>query len=240
MSAEFFRALARRAARRYPPADRFARHFAYFKLTRDPVFRHLVESGVLADRARILDLGCGQGVIEALIAAARESADEWPRAWAPPPAPGELRGIDLNARDVERARAACDGDASFVHGDIRDAAFGTADTILILDVLHYIDRGAQEAVLERAWAALAPGGSLLLRVADAQPTWRFRATIAIDRASLRLRGRRPGPYHCRPLTEWIARLQAIGWQIEPRPMSGGTPFANVLLVARRPPESLAH
>jgi len=240
VSAEAFRALARRASRRYPPADRFARHFAYFKLTGDPVFRHLVESGLLADRARILDLGCGQGMVEVLLATARDSIGDWPREWAPPPAPEDVRGIDVNARDVERARAACDGFASFTHADIRDAAFGGADAIVILDVLHYIDRAAQEAVLERAWAALAPGGVLLLRVADAKPTWRFRATVALDRWSLRLRGGRPGAYHSRPLAEWIARLRAIGWRVEPRPMSGGTPFANVLLVARRPPEALAH
>ena len=34
MSASF-RALARRAAARYPPRDRYARHFAYGKLTRE-------------------------------------------------------------------------------------------------------------------------------------------------------------------------------------------------------------
>ena len=39
MSADAFRALAKRAARRYPKSDRFARHFAYFKLTGDPAFR---------------------------------------------------------------------------------------------------------------------------------------------------------------------------------------------------------
>lgn len=238
MSAEFFRALARRAARRYPRADRFARHFAYFKLTRDPVFRHLLESGVLGGRARILDLGCGQGMVEVLLAASREAGADWPGAWPPAPAPRELRGIDRSARDVERAAAACNGYACFVHGDIRSAPFAAADAIVILDVLHYIDRPSQDAVLERAWSALAPGGLLLLRVVDGVPSLRLRITVAIDRWSLRLRGGRPGTYHCRPLAEWMRRLEAIGWRIEPRPMSEGTPFANVLLVARRPVEAL--
>lgn len=240
MSAGFFRALARRAARRYPRADRFARHFAYFKLTRDPVFRHLLESGVLSDRARILDLGCGQGVVEVLLAASRESDAQWPATWPAPPAPREVNGIDASGRDVARAAAACNGYASFVEGDIRSAPFAAADAIVILDVLHYLDRASQDRVLERAWSALAPGGLLLLRVADGVPTWRFRLTIAIDRWSLRLRGGRPGAYHCRPLTEWRRRLEAIGWRIEPRPMSEGTPFANVLLVARRPPRAAPH
>lgn len=232
MSAEPFRALARGAASRYG-ADRFARHFAYFKLTGDPVFRYLLEDGLLAGRARLLDLGCGQGNLEALLAAAAEHAASWPREWAPLAAPRTIRGIELDPLDARRASAAAGANASIVRGDIRTAAFGEADAVVILDVLHYVDRAAQEAVLERMRTAVAPGGVLLLRVADARPTLRFRATIALDRLSLRLRGRRPGPYHCRPLAEWIARLEDLGFRVEARPMSAGTPFANVLLVARR-------
>ncbi|HSN20513.1 MAG TPA: class I SAM-dependent methyltransferase [Usitatibacter sp.] len=238
MSARFFRALARRAARRYPRRERFARNFAYFKLTRDPVFHHLLESGLLGERARILDLGCGQGMVEVLLAAARESAAQWPRGWPPPPRPRALRGIDLNARDVALASAACDGYASFVDADIRTAPLEPADAIVMLDVLHYIDRASQDAVLERAWSALPPGGLLLLRVADGVPSLRFRITVALDRLSLRLRGGRPAPYHCRPLSDWKRRLDEIGFRVEPRPMSEGTPFANVLLVARKPPEGI--
>jgi SAM-dependent methyltransferase len=233
VSRAFFRTLARRAAGRYPARERYARHFAYFKLTRDPAFRHLLESGLLSGRERILDLGCGQGMVEVLLAAAREAPD-WPPDWPAPPAPRLLHGIDVSGRDVALAAAACDGHATFAHGDIRTTPFPAADAIVILDVLHYIDPPSQDAVLQRAWEALAPGGVLLLRVADAVPTLRFRITIALDRLSLRLRGGRPGAYHCRPLGQWRRRLEAIGWRIEPRPMSEGTPFANVLLVASRP------
>ena len=230
MSAELFRALARRAAARYG-RDRFARHFAYFKLTGDPAFRHLVAGGLLAGRDRVLDLGCGQGMLEALLAAAAEDPARWPRDWAALPAPRTLRAIELDPQAVERARSAAGANAAIVQGDIRTASFETSDAIVILDVLHYIEPEAQDAVLERARGALAADGVLLLRVADAAPTLRFRATIALDRLSLRLRGHRPGRYHCRPLEEWIARLAALGLTVERRPMSEGTPFANVLLVA---------
>lgn len=232
MSADAFRALAKRAARRYPKGDRFARHFAYFKLTGDPAFRCLLESGLLAGRERLLDLGCGQGMLEALLAAVREGAAAWPSGWPPPPAPHSVRGIELDPRDAGRARSVADDRTTIDTGDIRTTAFGEADAIVILDVLHYIEPAAQDAVLERAAAALARGGVLLLRVADAKPTLRFRVTIAIDRFSLRLRGGRPRPYHCRPLEDWKRRLAEVGFRLETRPMSAGTPFANVLLVGR--------
>ena len=232
MSADAFRALAKRAARRYPAADRFARHFAYFKLTGDPAFRHLLESGLLAGRERLLDLGCGQGMLEALLAAALEEG-AWPPGWPPPPAPRAMHGIELDPRAAGRARRAADARTTIDRGDIREAPFGEADAIVILDVLHYLEPAAQDAVFERVAAALAPDGVLLLRVADARPTLRFRATLAIDRLSLRLRGGRPGPYHCRPLQDWKRGLARFGLRLEERPMSAGTPFANVLLVGRR-------
>ena len=233
MSGAQFRALARRAAARYPSRDRFARHFAYGKLTRDPAFRYIVAHGLIADGARLLDLGCGQGVLPALLAASRErhAQGDWPRDWPAPPRTAAVRGIDLRALDVERARHAVP-EAEFVHGDIRTAAFGAADVVVILDVLHYIDFAAQREVLERVRASLCGGGTLLLRVGDATGTLRFRITDAVDRAVMALRGHRLERLYCRPVAQWQAELAAMGFAVEAVPMSEGTPFANVLLRAR--------
>ncbi len=232
---DFFRALAGAAARRYGAAGRYARHYAYGKLTRDPVFRHLLEQGLVGAGTRVLDVGCGQGLIAALFAAARERHDagDWPPSW---PAPGarRVRGIDFAPRDIERARAAGGTDAEFTCADMRASDFGSADAIVMLDVLHYVDYAAQDELLERARRALAGGGVLLLRVADASASLRFRVTLAVDRLASRLRGRRYGRLHCRALAAWQRRLAEAGFRVEARPMSAGTPFANVLLVARCP------
>jgi len=227
-----FRALARRAAARYVARDRFARYFALGKLTRDPIFRHVLEHGLIPPGSRVLDLGCGQGLLEALIGSAAEDPRAWPAGWPPAPAPRSVRGIDLAKRDIERARHAAGRGASFECADIRTAPLGDTDAVLLLDVLHYLDRGEQDGLLERARAALAPGGVILLRVADASPRFRFRLTLAADRFARRLRGQRVGAFHCRPLTEWKRRLADLGLSVEAQPMSAGTPFANVLLVAR--------
>ena len=218
MSDAAFRALARRAAARYPARDRTARHFAFGKLTRDPVFVYLLRSGLIAPGARLLDLGCGQGVLAALLAEAQVKV-------------GRIVGIDLRPRDVERARSAVPG-AEFIQGDIRTAAFGTADRVVILDVLHYVDFVAQEDVLRRVRDALDGGGVLLLRVADASTSLRFRFTVAVDRAVMALRGQRFARLYSRPAAEWQALLESLGFRVETAPMSEGTPFANVLLVAR--------
>jgi SAM-dependent methyltransferase len=227
----FFRGLAKAAALRYDARDRFARNFAYGKLTRDPVFRYLLVRGLLPREARILDLGCGQGLLAALLAQARMQ-ENWPGTWAPAPNPAAYHGIDLEQRDVERATLAGGDGASFTCGDIRSADFGKADAVVLLDVLHYIDYAAQEDTLRRSRAALGGGGVLLLRVADELDSWHFRWTLWIDRLAMALRGRRLASYHCRPLEQWKEMLEALGFAVEAVPMSAGTPFANVLLVGR--------
>jgi SAM-dependent methyltransferase len=234
VSDAFFRALARDASARYPKSYSWARRFAFGKLTGDPAFRHLLTRGLIPSGARVLDLGCGQGLIAALFAAARKARmdGKWPADWSPVPDAIVLHGIDLMARDIERARQANGSGARFTCGDIRSADFGSADVVVILDVLHYIDYAAQEEVLRRVRSALGPGGVLLLRVGDESPSLRFKYTVWVDRAVMALRGHRLERLYCKPRAQWIEQLEALGFSVDAAPMSEGTAFANVLLVAR--------
>lgn len=232
MSDAFFRAIARSAATRYAPVGRFARHWTAGKLEGDPVFRHLLASGLLPRDARILDLGCGQGVLAAMLGAAREAhaRGEWPHDWPQPPNPAAMRGIDISRRGVERA-ARANPEGEFIAGNIADATFANSDAVVILDVLHYLDALSQQQVLERVRDTLAPGGVLLLRIGDAGKGARFAVTRAVDFVVTALRGSIPRT-HVKPAAEWRRQLEELGFAVEAQPMSAGTPFANVLLVAR--------
>jgi hypothetical protein len=48
-----------------------------------------------------------------------------------------------------------------------------------------------------------------------------------------VRGHRAPPTWGRSVAEWTAALQSLGFTVRDVPMSAGTPFANVLLVADR-------
>jgi SAM-dependent methyltransferase len=233
VSGAFFRSLAREAAARYPARDRFARRFAYGKLTRDPVYEYLLSQGLVRDGVALLDVGCGQGLMAALLACARERHErgDWPAQWQAPAHPSVVRGIDMLHHDVERARAASPRD-EWIEGDIRSAPFGAAGTVIVLDVLHYLGREDQDRVLARIRAALPADGRALVRVADANGSLRYRVTIALDRLMCVVRRQPVARMHTRPLAEWIATLRALGLEAEPVPMSEGTPFVNVLLLAR--------
>jgi SAM-dependent methyltransferase len=228
------RLLVDAAAERYSTAGRFAYHFARGKLAGDPVFGALLARGLVPDAARILDLGCGQGLLAAWLMAAEEShrAGDWCAGWPPPPTVWSFRGIELMPRDVARAREALTEIGEVEVGDVRTADLGAADLIVILDVLHYMDPASQEALLGRVRAALSPAGVLLLRIGDASGGLPFRISNWVDQAVLLVRGHGLVRLHCRSLEEWIGLLERLGFRADTIPMSENTPFANVLLVAR--------
>jgi SAM-dependent methyltransferase len=230
------RALVDAASAPYRAAGRFAWHFARSKLAADPAFAAILRRGLLTDSVRILDLGCGQGLLASwlLAAHATQVAGSWPRGWPPAPAPDDLRGVDINPREVARARAALGERAHIVQGDIRHVDYGSVDAIVILDVLHFTDYAAQETVLKRARTALAPRGVLLLRVGDAEGGVGFALGKLVDRSVALVRRHRLPRLTCRPASEWRALLAQLGFLTEALPMSEGTPFANVLLVGKLP------
>jgi 2-polyprenyl-3-methyl-5-hydroxy-6-metoxy-1,4-benzoquinol methylase len=216
----------------YRRAGRFAWHFARGKLRWDPVFRHLIAHGLIEPKARVLDIGCGQGLLASLLAAADAAhrTGRWASGWAAAPAGARVTGIELMERDVERGRRALGDGAAFVCADMRSADFPPVDAVVILDVLHYITVAEQDAVLERVRAALGDSGRLVLRVGDASVRGRFAASQWVDRVVTAIRGHRVTPTFGRPLAEWKARLAALGFRVTSRPMHEGTPFANILLV----------
>lgn len=230
-----WRRLLDRASAPYRSAGRFAWHFARGKLGMDPVFRHVLGAGLIPPHARVLDIGCGQGLLASLLQSCGRAyhAGDWPADWPAAPAGAQVTGIELMARDVDRARAALGEAATFVCGDMCRTDFPASDAVVILDVLHYVPIDEQDRVLARVHAALSPGGRLLLRVGDAAERRGFAVSQWVDHVVTRVRGHSVPPTYGRPLADWIARLQTLGFTVEPRPMSQGTPFANVLLVAQR-------
>lgn len=226
-------ALLDAACEPYRNAGRFAYYFARGKLRTDPVYRAILELGLLLGRAHVLDLGCGQGLLSAWLQAAElcYASGTWPPAWPPAPRALSTRGIELMARDVERARCALGSASDVSQADIRNTSFGKADAVVILDVLHYMPPEAQLEVLRRVRAALPPQGLLLLRVGDAAAGLRFHYGQWSDKFVMLLRGHSLAAQHCRSVAQWRLLLRECGFDSEAKPMSWGTPFANVLLIA---------
>jgi SAM-dependent methyltransferase len=221
----------------YVPAGKFAMHFARGKLSGDPVFREILRRGLIAPDSHVVDIGCGQGLLSAWLLAAGNMAsdDDWPKDWGTAPRSVTVQGIELMPADVQRAKTALKQHASrfsFEVGDMCTATFDKAQTVAILDVLHYVPYVAQEDVLARVRDALSPNGLLILRIGDAAGGWGFKVSNWVDSVVFFMRGHKSSRLYCRSLSEWTTVLEKIGFDVETKPMSEGTPFSNVLMLAR--------
>jgi uncharacterized protein (DUF2062 family)/SAM-dependent methyltransferase len=208
--------------------------FVRGKLRHDPIYFNLLRQGFLPPEGRLLDLGCGRGIVFSLLLAARERADQgiYPEDWPAPPRLA-FHGLEGRPKTAEVARRALGEAAGIDTADLRAAELPEADAILLLDVLHYLPAADQEDLIARIARALAPGGVLLIRDADADAGWRFTATRMQERFSALLRRDWRQRFHFRSAAEWKGLLEREGLAVETRPMAMGTPYANVLLAARR-------
>jgi uncharacterized protein (DUF2062 family)/2-polyprenyl-3-methyl-5-hydroxy-6-metoxy-1,4-benzoquinol methylase len=231
-----FTRLVREAADRYLGTSMTAWEFARAKLRNDPVYRAVLLSGWTPAGGRLVDIGCGQGLLLALFAQASAMAASgvWPAAWPAPATSIALVGIELRTRMVRLARHALGEDATILAGDAREADLGRADVIVLFDVLHLIDAPSQAVIVGRAAAALEPGGRLLVREADAAAGWRFQMVRFGNRLTALAQRRWSSPFAFRTADEWCGLLRDAGLEVRIQPMGEGTPFGNVLLVASKP------
>jgi SAM-dependent methyltransferase len=234
-----FEQLVRRAADRYVGTSITAWEFARGKLRHDPVYRAAVYDGLLTPPAprhtdgqagwTLADVGCGQGLMLALLAEARR--DVRAGDWASPPEPprfDRMLGIETRPRVARIAQTALGEDAEILTADARAAGLPRAHAALLFDVLHLMNAADQEALLEAVVRSLEPGGVIVVREADASAGWRFAAVRMGNRIKALAIGHWGQPFHFRSASEWVACFARMGLVAESHQMGQGTPFGNVL------------
>lgn len=212
-------AAIRRTAARYGSAPVGDRIYVRSKLRFDPVLRAVAELGPLG---HVLDAGAGRGQLALALMELGHARS--------------VSGFDLDARKVEIANVAARGAAHFDVADVRSATFPSADTILLVDVLHYLPLPEQDALLARARQELRPNGKLVVREVDARATpfsWLSRVLEhVLTRAGY---NRATGRLAFRPAREIAERLTALGLSCRNDDAAQGTPFDNRLIVGVAPP-----
>jgi len=211
--AESFEAAVERTRARYENAKPAHRYYVVGKLAFDPVFKLLSE---LTQLGRVLDLGCGRGQLSLLLLELGHAT--------------HVTGFDSDAAKIDVAQAA-GPEADFRVADVAHTELPPADTILLIDVLHYLPLAEQDALLLAAVRALAPGGRLLVRELDGDPSARSVVTRAFEWWGRKIglnRGRATAYRPARAVTELLA---GAGLPCRVQGASERTPFANVLIVA---------
>jgi uncharacterized protein (DUF2062 family)/2-polyprenyl-3-methyl-5-hydroxy-6-metoxy-1,4-benzoquinol methylase len=207
-----------RTLRRYANAGITDRQYVRGKLLHDPALDCIVNLNL--ELGDTIDAGAGRGQLGLCLL-------ELGRAKT-------LTGFDLDARKVALARLAGRGEASFKVVDLSQAEFTPADTILLVDVLHYLPAAEQDALLVRASQALRRGGRLLVRDADRKAGARSLVTRATEQLAAATGWHQTRSKLCfRSADEHVAALERAGLTCTVHKAAQGTPFDNVLIVAEK-------
>lgn len=212
------RARLRRIARRFPVSF-FLRDYIIGKLALDPAFGAVLEI-VRYSSAPIVDVGCGFGLLAHYL---RENG-----CMAP------VHGLDLDEQKIGIARIAAQRcgleNVTFEVGSAESIP-PNFPTIVMLDVIHYLDDDAQTRLLANL---AAHNGLVLLRTAPRERSWRFALVLAQEwwtRVSRWIPS--DGEFNFAPAEKIRAPFLQAGWECEERPMWGCTPFNSRLFVFRR-------
>jgi uncharacterized protein (DUF2062 family) len=207
-------AALRRAGDRYRGAPGY---YVRAKIEIDPVVRGVALIGELGE---VVDVGCGRGqMLVVLLETGRATRGV---------------GFDWDAAKIEIARSASAGlPATFESGDLLVHAIAPCDTVLLVDVLHYLTDAEQDDLLARA--ATAARHRVVVRDLDPNRGWRSSVARVQEALTTRLGINRGARVRVRPVSAITSALEARGFAVSIAPCWGVTPFANVLIVGTKTP-----
>ena len=210
----------RRTRLRYESAPAKDRHYVANKLRFDPILRVICE--LKTHLGDVVDVGCGRGQLGlALYELGRIHA---------------LTGFDWDEQKIDTARIAARNDVDYSTKDVQSAAIPEADTILIVDVLHYLAIEVQDNLLERVAASLRPGGTLIVRDVDARRTLGSLLTQFCERLGVHFNMNRGGKLKFSSRQWHSDALSRHGLRVTGTVTMPGLFLDNVLLLAVRPAE----
>ena len=208
-----FEEAARAVAARYE--SRPAHYYVRSKLALDPVARKLTELAASEPFGDVLDVACGRGQVGLLLLAMGLAET--------------VTGLDWDAPKVAIAEKAAAGTATFARGDVRTAHLPRADTVLLIDILHYLSREEQDALVARA--ARAARRQVIVRDVDPDQGATSALTRGWEWVTTSLGYNRGARVLPRSFDELTALFEAEGLTVTREPCSAKG-MSNVLLIAR--------
>jgi len=171
-------------------------------------------------RGRVLEVGCGHGLLSALLAED----------------PGRtVLGIDRDPHKIALASRVARPPRLVFSPEGTAAVGGGWDAVVVSDVLYLVPPEEWRPFLDACARALAPSGRLVLKEASTTPAWKHHKTVAQERLVTRVLGRTRGAsVHFAPPARLAALLASLGLRVEVTELGRGYSTPHVLFAASRP------
>jgi 2-polyprenyl-6-hydroxyphenyl methylase/3-demethylubiquinone-9 3-methyltransferase len=205
-----------RAFRGHGPAVRL---YLGIKLRICPVRR--VETYV-PPQGRVVDLGCGSGLMAALFMLGSERR--------------RVTGFDLDPKKVQAARRLKERwpTLEFHEADLIALHIPDAGAVTIVDVLYLIPFAQQEEILKRSFEALPSGGVLLLKDMDTRPRWKYAWNYAQETLAVRIVGFTLGSsFYFRSRQSYQKLLEGLGFRVEVVRLDRSYWYPHILFICRK-------
>ena len=180
-------------------------------------------AGATPPRGRVLDFGCGHGVVSLYLAITSSAR--------------EITGVDVDGDKLVHGRAAADRAGLPVRFDHVDPAYrptGEWDAITIVDVLYLLGQQAALEVVDAAAAALAAGGVVVIKEISVRPRWKYWLAKGQEVLATKVvRITEGSRVHFVPPAMIAARLEAAGLAVEHRSLHRGRLHPHHLIVGRK-------
>jgi 2-polyprenyl-3-methyl-5-hydroxy-6-metoxy-1,4-benzoquinol methylase len=175
---------------------------------------------------RILEVGCGHGLLAAFLALESHAR--------------MVRGIDVAPDKVREARTAAEparrlgADLDFACVQPGELPPGPWDAIVIVDVMYLLEESAQRSLLACCADLLAPGGVLAVKEMSIRPRWKFWWNAVQETLAVRLfRITWGGSFTFLPPATLERTMRELGLQTLSRRLDRGRPYPHHLLVGQR-------
>lgn len=214
-----YKALVRQVVQAY--SGRVVKTYIYlrFKIINPSILEAML-SDFQPDR-RALVLGCGFGLFDLILGL------RWPEK--------SVRGVDINEGRLQAARAAAARlglrNNQFEHMDLSgdDVRLGDCDEILLLDILHHVPPAAQADLVRKSFAALSPGGIMVVKDIHRAAPFKLFFTWALDMLMTKF-----DPVYYRAQKDFVALFESAGFQVKTRHLNDLLPYPHILYVCQKP------
>ena len=131
---------------------------------------------IIPAKNKILDIGCGYGFLDYMLSFTSKER--------------VIHGMDYDEEKIEVAQNGFlrSNQLSFSHGNVLDFNFENYDTIILSDVLHYLQPNEQTNVLQNCIQHISEDGMLIIRDGNAELTERHKGTKLTEWFSTKLLG----------------------------------------------------